>query len=62
MKEFLKLTLIALPFAALYNILEAYLNGSWIAAAIVIFLMAAARAGLYFYRKSKGIEDNWPDD
>lgn len=62
MKDFFIMTAVAIPFAALYNLLEDYLNGSWMAVVIVISLMAAARAGLYFYRKSKGIKDSWPDD
>lgn len=58
-KQFLFTFFVGLPFACLYYALENYLPSSWIPAAIVIALMVSARAGLYIYRRSKGIKDPW---
>ncbi|MBD8189809.1 hypothetical protein [Pseudomonas viridiflava] len=58
-KQFLFIFLLGIPFACLYYALENYLPNSWIPAVTVMVLMVIARAGLYLYRRSKGIKDPW---
>lgn len=62
MKDILLYAIIFLPFAILYNVLEAYLGDSWWKVAIIGLLLIVGRAALYFYRRSKGIKDTWPND
>ncbi len=50
------------PLAVFYNILEFYFGDSWLPVVIVLTLMITACAGLYYYRRSKGIKDTWPND
>lgn len=55
-------TLILLPFALLYSVLEHYLGDSWLVVGLFVIVLVGPRAGLYQYRKSKGIKDTWPHD
>lgn len=62
----IKYTLLILAFAIacaiFYNTLEYFFGDTWVTVGIFCVVLIALRAGLYFYRRSKGIKDSWPND
>ncbi|SHN31572.1 hypothetical protein SAMN05216593_1343 [Pseudomonas asturiensis] len=62
LKYMLGMLAVAVVCAYFYNMLEKHLGDTWLTVGIFAIVLISLRAGLYFYRKSKGIKDTWPND
>lgn len=62
LKYLLGMLAVAIVCAFFYNMLETYLGDTWLTVGIFVVVLITLRAGLYFYRRSKGIKDTWPND
>ncbi len=62
LKYMLAMLAVAVVCAYFYNMLEKHLGDTWLTVGIFAIVLISLRAGLYFYRKSKGIKDTWPND
>jgi hypothetical protein len=58
-KYFISLFIVLLPFAFFYEFLEARLGDSWWSVFVFCMVLFFVRALIYFYRKSKGIPDDF---
>lgn len=58
-KYFLIMTAVAIPVAYFYNLLEKYLGDTWMTVGVFAVVLIFLRVGLYLYRRSKGIKDNY---
>jgi hypothetical protein len=58
-KRFFLFFAISLPFAFLAEFLEVRLGDSWWAVFVFCMVLFLARILVYFYRKNKGIPDNF---
>ena len=61
MKRFLLLTLFFVPVALFYEGLKVVFGDTWVAVGVFTLTLIAGRIGLFFYRKSKGIHDEFLD-
>jgi hypothetical protein len=59
MKRFVMLVLIFIPIALLYRALEYVFGDTWITVGVFAAALVLGRAGLFVYRKSKGIKDEF---
>lgn len=62
MKRMLLMTAIFIPLALLYNVLTQYFGETWLVVGAFCLLLVALRVGLYLYRRSRGIKDNYLDE
>ncbi|MCQ3001623.1 hypothetical protein NLO98_17875 [Pseudomonas syringae] len=61
-KYFLIMTAVAILVAYFYNLLEKYLGDTWLTVGFFAVVLILLRVGLYLYRRSKGIKDNYLDE
>lgn len=58
-KYFLIMTAVAIPVAYFYNLLEKYFGDTWMTVGVFAVVLIFLRVGLYLYRRSKRIKDNY---
>lgn len=61
-KYFLIMTAVAIPVAYFYNLLEKYFGDTWMTVGVFAVVLIFLRVGLYLYRRTKGIKDNYLDE
>lgn len=60
-KRYLIYTVLFIPVALLYIVLEHYFGDSWLAVGIFVVILVGGRIGLLLCRRAKGIHDSWLD-